>query len=565
MPKSQRYILVIEDDLVTNQIITAFIHSKGWGVITCCSLEEASEEIYQQNIELILLDYFLPDGSALTLLEKLRYCESPVPVIVISADNEYQKILSCFRLGALDYIIKPINLELFWHKVEGLLAHFSLEKQVKQQRSILEKMLYQKAREEQMARHLFEHLVNIGNVTYDFVKTFTQASANFSGDIILNTVGPNGNFFLIIADSTGHGLSAAMPILRVANTFRAMVAKGFNLVSLIYELNANVYEDSPGDRFVAAMVLEVDFFKNQIHLWNGGMPDALLYQDEFEGSTGHSELDHIQRYRSKNMALGILSPSSFIANIATFPIPKTGRICLLSDGLIEQQSKGGVFFGMDSVISLLSFYGRDLTEHLKAKLKSIFEHEITDDIAVCVLDFELLNNWYREREHKSSQICMKGEFAWTIKMMGSMLLNVDYLNSLNQFLNIFGFSTTFSQRVFTVVSELVTNAVDHGVLKLDSRLKNDPESFELYHSIREGSIDKLIASDWVKVELEWHAQLNELKIIVSDSGEGYIPKEQAASTDWFQISGRGLLLVKSLCKSYELVAPGNKTKVIMEL
>lgn len=131
MPKSQRYILVIDDDLVTNQIITAFIHSKGWGVITCCNLEEANEEINQQNIELILLDYYLPDGTALTLLERLRYRESPVPVIVISADNEYQKIISCFRLGALDFIIKPINLELFWHKVEGLLAHFSLEKQVK--------------------------------------------------------------------------------------------------------------------------------------------------------------------------------------------------------------------------------------------------------------------------------------------------------------------------------------------------------------------------------------------------------------------------------------------------
>lgn len=564
MPKSQRYILVIDDDLVTNQIITAFIHSKGWGVITCCNLEEANEEINQQNIELILLDYYLPDGTALTLLERLRYRESPVPVIVISADNEYQKIISCFRLGALDFIIKPINLELFWHKVEGLLAHFSLEKQVKQQRSILEKMLYQKAREEQMARHLFEHLVNIRNVSFDFVKSFTQASANFSGDIILNTVGPNGNFFLIIADSTGHGLSAAMPILRVANTFRAMVAKGFNLVSLIYELNANVYEDSPGDRFVAAVVLEIDFFKNQINLWNGGMPDALLYQDELESDSAYAEHEHTQKYRSKNMALGILSPSAFIANIASFPIPRTGRICLLSDGLIEQQSKGGTFFGMDSVISLLSFYGRDLTEYLRTKLKTIFEHEITDDIAVCVLDFELLHNWYREREHKSSQICMKGEFTWAIKMMGAMLLNADYLNSLNQFLNIFGFSTTFSQRVFTVVSELVTNAVDHGVLKLDSRLKNDPERFELYHSIRESSIDKLKAEDWIKVELEWHAQLSELRITVSDSGDGYVPKEQEEIADWFQISGRGLLLVKSLSKSYELVAPGNKTKVIME-
>ena len=556
----EHFILVVDDDAIASQRISDFIHSKGYNVIVCSDLEEGLFEITQNTVDLILINYWLKDGTALALLDKLNKDKKETPVIVMSDTKENQTVLACFRMGVLDFVVKPINVEIFWYKVECLLSRVQLQHKVEQQRIELEKMLYEKAREEHMARHLFEHLVNIDNADFDFVKTYCQASANFSGDIILNGMAPNGNFFLILADSTGHGLSAAMPIMRVASTFRAMVSKGFSLITLIYELNAKVHRENPEDRFVACIILEADFNRNKLHIWNGGMPPLYIQSNECDNLSHNA----IEQFKSTNMALGILPPHTFIADVFTVDLPLNGHACLFSDGLIEQYTHEERPFGIDKLKELFINLSGGLTHYLNESMHEYCSTEnIADDITICTLDFEKLSSWHQSRDVSRAQSIMDGEFHWDVSIAGPMLLSADYLSSLNQFLSIFGFATHFCQRVFTVVAELFSNAIDHGVLKLDSRLKNDPEGFELYHSIRESFADRLTLNDWVKVSIIWCSSQNELHISVSDSGKGFAGDENIIA-DIPQLSGRGLSLVKTLSKTYELVPPGNITKVIME-
>ncbi len=574
LTQSENFILVIDDDAIASQRISDFIHSKGYNVIVCSDLEEGLFEITQNTVDLILINYWLKDGTALALLDKLNKDKKETPVIVMSETKENQSVLACFRMGVLDFVVKPINVEIFWYKVECLLTRVQLQHKVEHQRIELEKMLYEKAREEHMARHLFEHLVNIDNTDFDFVHTYCQASANFSGDIILNGIAPNGNFFLILADSTGHGLSAAMPIMRVASTFRAMVSKGFSLVTFIYELNAKLHRENPEDRFVACIILEADFNRNKLHIWNGGMPPVYIKTGGVDCLINHNikEIDHpnsvsnqsIDKFKSTNMALGILPPHTFIADIVTVDLPSHGHACLFSDGLIEQYTHDGNPFGIDKLKDLFIHFSGGLIKFLEKNIHEYCSAEnIADDITICTLDFERLNTWHQDRDVNRIKAIMDGEFCWDVSIAGPMLLSADYLSSLNQFLSILGFATNFCQRVFTVVAELFSNAIDHGVLKLDSRLKNDPEGFELYHSIRDSFADRLTENDWVKVSIIWRSSQDELHISVADSGKGFEDDENLMA-DIPQLSGRGLSLVKTLSKTYELVPPGNITKVIME-
>lgn len=574
LTQPEHFILVIDDDAIASQRISDFIHSKGYNVIVCSDLEEGLFEITQNTVDLILINYWLKDGTALALLDKLNKDKKETPVIVMSETKENQSVLACFRMGVLDFVVKPINVEIFWYKVECLLTRVQLQHKVEHQRIELEKMLYEKAREEHMARHLFEHLVNIDNTDFDFVHTYCQASANFSGDIILNGIAPNGNFFLILADSTGHGLSAAMPIMRVASTFRAMVSKGFSLVTFIYELNAKLHRENPEDRFVACIILEADFNRNKLHIWNGGMPPVYIQTGGIDCLTNHNikETDHsrsvsnqsIDKFKSTNMALGILPPHTFIADIVTVDLPSHGHACLFSDGLIEQYTHDGNPFGIDKLKDLFIHLSGGLVKYLENNMNEYCSAEnIADDITICTLDFERLNTWHQDRDVNRIKAIMDGEFCWDVSIAGPMLLSADYLSSLNQFLSILGFATNFCQRVFTVVAELFSNAIDHGVLKLDSRLKNDPEGFELYHSIRDSFADRLTENDWVKVSIIWRSSQDELHISVADSGKGFEGDENLMA-DIPQLSGRGLSLVKTLSKTYELVPPGNITKVIME-
>ncbi|MEL4303558.1 SpoIIE family protein phosphatase [Shewanella xiamenensis] len=556
------FVLVVDNDAVVSQSISDFIHSKGYNVIICDNLEDAFFEISINRIDLILVNFFQSDGTALTLLENLRQLNKEIPVVVVTDRKEPQAFLDCFKMGVLDFVVKPINVELFWYKAEILLTRIRLQEKVKQQSVELEKMLYEKAREEQLARHIFEHLVNVDNSQFDFIKSFSQASANFSGDILLNSVSPNGNLFIMLADSTGHGLSAAMPIMRVASTFKAMVYKCFSLVTLIYELNEKLFYENPDNRFVACILLEADLFRNKLYVWNGGMPPVFLHlRHNNQSQDNNSWLNKV--FKSTNMALGILPPNTFIADIVEIDLPHEGYACLYSDGLIEQPLFDNSQFGMERLNALFHEKLDSLPYFFKENFdNNSLDNHIVDDISVCTLDFQRLHDWYRSQDVRHLLSNKNGEFDWDIKISGPMLLSADYLSMLNQFLSAFGFATYFCQRVFTVVAELFSNAIDHGVLKLDSRLKNDPEGFELYHSIRDGCADRLTSNDWVKVSITWNDRY-ELLITVSDSGKGFTGFDKSIS-NYPELSGRGLSLVKKLCKHYELISPGNITKVVME-
>ena len=123
-------------------------------------------------------------------------------------------------------------------------------------------------------------------------------------------------------------------------------------------------------------------------------------------------------------------------------------------------------------------------------------------------------------------------------------------------------------QVFLVLGELFNNALDHGLLKLDSQFKQDPDGFEHYISLREKRLAALIDC-MVEVELERFNIDNQerLRITVRDSGTGFdfngmIAQRESSAT---QLSGRGIMLVKQLCFSLEYVGNGNEATAIYPL
>ena len=105
--------------------------------------------------------------------------------------------------------------------------------------------------------------------------------------------------------------------------------------------------------------------------------------------------------------------------------------------------------------------------------------------------------------------------------------------------------------LYTVLSELYSNALEHGVLQLPSALKEHPGGFERYVAERERQLARL-AQGWVSLSavcVQWHGG-GELEIRVADSGPGFdwraLPQPPAGVPH-----GRGLALVRALCRSLE--------------
>ena len=116
-----------------------------------------------------------------------------------------------------------------------------------------------------------------------------------------------------------------------------------------------------------------------------------------------------------------------------------------------------------------------------------------------------------------------------------------------------------SGELYTILAELYFNALDHGVLGSDSALKSSTEGFSKYYTQRAEGLENL-KSDAVKITLT-HYLLSSggvLGIIIEDSGDGFDPEEhldKSLVTNGY--CGRGISLVRSLCRSLKYGEKGN--------
>lgn len=102
-------ILLIEDDLTYSKIIKNFLEGNGFLVNPLQKVADALSAIEKENPDLIITDYRLPDGTGMEILEKVIHSYPSVPVILITNYSDIRTAVKAMKLGAFEYITKPVN------------------------------------------------------------------------------------------------------------------------------------------------------------------------------------------------------------------------------------------------------------------------------------------------------------------------------------------------------------------------------------------------------------------------------------------------------------------------
>lgn len=125
-------ILLIEDDKALNQGIALALGQTGYQMIQVESLREARKKWKEEEIELIILDLNLPDGSGYEFLKEIRekkgQKKSEIPVLILTANDLELDVVTGFSLGADDYVTKPFSLMILRARVEALLRRSALKR-----------------------------------------------------------------------------------------------------------------------------------------------------------------------------------------------------------------------------------------------------------------------------------------------------------------------------------------------------------------------------------------------------------------------------------------------------
>lgn len=106
-------VLIVEDDPMVSDILRRVIErTSGFKVAGISASEgDALNSIARLSPDLILLDIYLPAGNGLNILKHVRHRELATDVILVTAAKDVQTISATLRFGAIDYIIKPFDLD----------------------------------------------------------------------------------------------------------------------------------------------------------------------------------------------------------------------------------------------------------------------------------------------------------------------------------------------------------------------------------------------------------------------------------------------------------------------
>lgn len=119
----KEHILVVEDDVDINNLITKTLKNKGFQITQAFSGSEASLQLSMCEFDIILLDLMLPGVTGEELIKQIRTIKE-IPIIVISAKTSLKDKIKVLNLGADDYITKPFESEEIIARVNSQLRRY---------------------------------------------------------------------------------------------------------------------------------------------------------------------------------------------------------------------------------------------------------------------------------------------------------------------------------------------------------------------------------------------------------------------------------------------------------
>lgn len=114
-------VLIVEDDPMVLEVNKEFLERMSFFKFLCSaeSGRKALDLIIEYKPDLILLEMLLPDIQGLEILQEIRNEEIPTDIIIISAERDPKMVQQMFRLGAVDYLVKPFHFHRFKMALEN--------------------------------------------------------------------------------------------------------------------------------------------------------------------------------------------------------------------------------------------------------------------------------------------------------------------------------------------------------------------------------------------------------------------------------------------------------------
>jgi hypothetical protein len=339
------------------------------------------------------------DGYEATREIKALAGDAFVPVIFLTALSDEAALARCVAVGGDDFLTKPYSRVILKAKIK---------------------------------------IVHSGSLDASQIKYLLSPMAIFNGDMLLAARKPSGGLHVMLGDFTGHGLSAAIGTVPVADIFYGMTDKGFSIGDILATINDKLRVILPTDVFFAAVLLELDANHTKLTIWNGGVIE-------------NEQLDRAVR---------------------VVEVEAGDRIVAFSDGFIEAHNPEGEMFGLERLVATLASEA-DPDSMFDGLLRTlgdfVGEGALGDDLSLVEITCDPA--WAQARSSEAPRAFHpRAPMRWSIsiELVPDTLRSVDPLPLVMHLLMDLQGLQEHREQLYAVLMELFSNALDHGLLGLDS-------------------------------------------------------------------------------------------------
>ena len=340
MHKPSAKLLLIDDDEVVRASLAAYLEDSGFQVLQAGNGLQGLEVFEREQPDLIICDLRMPQIDGLELIRRISQINSEMPVIVVSGAGVMSDAVEALRLGAADYLIKPLeDLAVLEHSVHRALDRSRLRLENQRYREKLEAA----NRELQASLHLLQEDQNAGRqVQMNMLPTtpWEADGLHFAHQIIpsLYLSGDFADYFRVdehrvafyLADVSGHGASSAfVTVLLKFMTTRLLyewrrngVLPEFKPSDVLGHINRGLINCKLG-KHVTMLGGVINLQSGQLTYSIGGhLPLPVLFS---EGEACYLE--------GRGLPVGLFEEASY--NDLVMQLPPSFSLSMMSDGILD--------------------------------------------------------------------------------------------------------------------------------------------------------------------------------------------------------------------------------------
>lgn len=556
-------ILIVDDHDFNRELLSFVLVDAGH---ECIDAENGLEALnaYKtiDDLDLILMDINMPEMDGITATRHIKELNSErfVPVIFVTALDDYDMLSQCLEAGGDDFVPKPVNENVLIAKINAHARTKNLYDKLQEVNQTLHVHQQQVEREHNIVERVFEKSTNRVQTYCSCSKKYTSPASMFNGDLVLEAPSPAGGVYHITGDFTGHGLSASIGTLPVTDIFYALSAKQASVSHIASEINSRLLGLLPSNMFFCAAITYLSPSGKELSIWSGGMNDILIASGE-----DSQQLRYIQ---AEHMPLGVLPVSEFEDTPTFVELSPGDKVYIYTDGVNEANNAKNEEFGLERLEEIVKSGGDNVVVKITDAVHEFSEGvEQSDDISLIELTAQKIEHYdvktnelvnIREMFYKTKSF----PWSFSMRLADEDLQNAHIVDQIMAFVGSVHGVEAHRDKIFTILSELYSNALEHGVLNLDSKLKSSADGFEAYYRERELRLAS-IANHAINIDFSYtQGDPDCLCLRITDTGKGFdadaLMKDVGEGNE---AHGRGMALLRNLCSKVEY-SDGGKTVTV---